>query len=50
MQAFVIANMAPLMFGALIGFLLLGYPIAFSLAAVGIVFAGLGIEVHGSEF
>jgi TRAP-type mannitol/chloroaromatic compound transport system permease large subunit len=45
MTAFIIANMAPLMFAALIGFLLLGYPIAFSLGAVGISFAGLGIQL-----
>ena len=39
------ANMAPLMFASLIAFLLLGYPIAFSLGAVGILFAGIGIEL-----
>ena len=32
---FVIANMAPLMFGALVLFLLFGYPVAFALAANG---------------
>ena len=45
MASFLAANMAPLMFVALIAFLLLGYPIAFSLGAVGIVFAGIGIEL-----
>ena len=30
--------MAPIMFLSLIGFLLLGYPVAFSLAANGLVF------------
>lgn len=45
MASLIAANMAPLMFVALVGFLLLGYPIAFSLGAVGIVFAGLGIEL-----
>ncbi len=45
MASFMLANMAPLMFAALVGFLLLGYPIAFSLGAVGIVFAVLGIEL-----
>ena len=45
MASLIAANMAPLMFAALVGFLLLGYPIAFSLGAVGIVFAGLGIEL-----
>ncbi len=41
----VTANMAPLMFGGLILFLLLGYPVAFALAANGIVFGLLGIEL-----
>jgi hypothetical protein len=36
MTAFLIANIAPLMFGTLVVVLLLGYPVAFSLAAVGI--------------
>ena len=33
MAEFMIANMAPLMFGALVMFLLFGYPVAFALAA-----------------
>ena len=37
--------MAPLMFIGLIVFLLLGYPVAFALAANGIVFAFIGIEL-----
>ena len=37
--------MAPLMFGALVVLLLLGYPVAFSLAANGIFFALLGIQM-----
>jgi len=45
MTAFLIANMAPLMFVALVGFLLLGYPVAFALAANGIVFGLIGIEL-----
>ena len=36
-------NMAPLMFAGLIAFMLIGYPAAFSLAAVGLAFAYLGI-------
>jgi hypothetical protein len=44
-MAWVIANMAPLMFGALVLFLLFGYPVAFALAANGIVFGLLGIEL-----
>jgi tripartite ATP-independent transporter DctM subunit len=39
--------MAPLMFGALVVFLLIGYPVAFSLAFVGLLFGVIGI-VHGS--
>jgi TRAP-type mannitol/chloroaromatic compound transport system permease large subunit len=45
MEAFLIANMAPIMFGALVIFLLLGYPAAFSLGAVGLLFAVIGIEL-----
>ncbi|HVL76949.1 MAG TPA: TRAP transporter large permease subunit, partial [Noviherbaspirillum sp.] len=45
MSEFLIANMAPLMFGALIVFLLSGFPIAFSLAANGLFFGFLGIEL-----
>jgi tripartite ATP-independent transporter DctM subunit len=37
--------MAPIMFGALVVFLLLGYPVAFSLAAIGIFFGLIGIEL-----
>jgi len=36
--------MAPIMFLALVVFLLLGYPVAFSLAAVGLIFGLIGIE------
>ncbi len=36
-------NLAPIMFGALIVFLLAGYPVAFSLAANGLVFFILGV-------
>jgi TRAP-type mannitol/chloroaromatic compound transport system permease large subunit len=45
MTAFLIANIAPLMFGTLVLTLLLGYPVAFSLAAVGLGFGLLGIEL-----
>ncbi len=45
MTEFLIANMAPLMFAALVVFLLLGYPVAFALAANGIVFGLIGIEL-----
>ncbi len=43
MIAFLIHNMAPIMFLALVVFLLLGYPVAFSLAFVGLSFAVIGI-------
>jgi TRAP-type mannitol/chloroaromatic compound transport system permease large subunit len=43
MTAFLIENIGPLMFGTLVIVLLLGYPVAFSLAAVGIGYAILGI-------
>ena len=37
--------MGPLMFGGLIVFMLIGYPVAFSLAAVGLFFGFIGIEM-----
>src|SRR3981081_225600 len=37
--------MAPIMFASLVGFLLLGYPVAFSLAANGLIYALIGIEL-----
>ncbi len=42
---FLRANMAPVMFAALVVFLLLGYPVAFALAANGLLFALVGIEL-----
>jgi tripartite ATP-independent transporter DctM subunit len=42
---FVSHNMAPLMFGGLVVFMLIGYPAAFSLAAVGLFFGFIGIEL-----
>jgi tripartite ATP-independent transporter DctM subunit len=45
MTAWLIANMAPLMFGGLIVTLLIGFPVAFSLGAVGILFGLIGIEL-----
>jgi tripartite ATP-independent transporter DctM subunit len=44
MTAFIIANMAPLMFGGLVVVLLIGYPVAFSLSAVGLGFGALGLH------
>ena len=49
MIAFVRDNMAPLMFGGMILFMLIGYPAAFSLAATGLFFGYIGIEVGGSS-
>jgi TRAP-type mannitol/chloroaromatic compound transport system permease large subunit len=45
MTAMFIHYMAPIMFGSLVIFLLLGYPVAFSLAANGLLFAFIGIEL-----
>ena len=45
MIAFVRDNMAPLMFGGMILFMLIGYPAAFSLAATGLFFGFIGIEL-----
>ncbi len=42
---FLRANMAPVMFVALVMFLLLGYPVAFALAANGLLFGVVGIEL-----
>ncbi len=42
---FLRVNMAPVMFAALVVFLLLGYPVAFALAANGLLFAIVGIEL-----
>jgi len=45
MTAFLIENIAPLMFCTLVVVLLLGYPVAFSLAAVGVAYAIIGINL-----
>ncbi|MDF3036624.1 MAG: transporter large permease subunit [Paucimonas sp.] len=45
MTEFLIANMAPIMFAALVLFLLSGFPVAFALAANGLLFGFLGIEL-----
>ncbi len=46
MTALFIQNMAPIMFAALVFFLLLGYPVAFSLAANGLIFGLVGIWLN----
>ena len=45
MSDFLVAYMAPLMFGGLIVFMLIGYPVAFSLGAVGLFFGVIGIHM-----
>jgi TRAP-type mannitol/chloroaromatic compound transport system permease large subunit len=42
---FLIHNLAPIMFGGLIVFLLMGFPVAFSLGACGLFFGFVGIEL-----
>src|SRR5438128_11178169 len=45
MMQFIAQNLAPIMFGGLIIFLLLGFPVAFSLGACGLAFAFIGVEL-----
>ncbi|WP_072396598.1 TRAP transporter large permease subunit [Hyphomicrobium sp. CS1GBMeth3] len=45
MTAFLAQNLAPIMFASLVIFLLLGYPVAFSLGAVGLAFFFIGVEL-----
>ena len=45
MAEFLIANMAPIIFISMVVFLLFGFPVAFALAANGIVFGLVGIEL-----
>jgi len=45
MEAFLTANLAPIMFAVLVLFLLSGFPVAFALAANGLCFGLLGIEL-----
>ncbi|MBC3807498.1 TRAP transporter large permease subunit [Undibacterium seohonense] len=45
MEAFLIANLAPIMFAALVLFLLSGFPVAFALAANGLFFGLVGVEL-----
>ncbi len=45
MIEFLNANMAPLMFAGLVVFLMVGFPVAFSLAACGLLFGFIGIEL-----
>jgi TRAP-type mannitol/chloroaromatic compound transport system permease large subunit len=45
MMQFITQNLAPIMFGGLIFFLLFGFPVAFSLAACGLFFGVVGINL-----
>ncbi len=45
MVEFIAQNMAPIMFASLVVFLLLGYPVAFSLGACGLLFFIIGVEL-----
>ena len=45
MMEFIAVNMAPIMFASLVVFLLLGYPVAFALAANGLLFFFVGVEL-----
>src|SRR5690606_2741259 len=45
MIEFIAENLAPIMFVSLIVFLLLGYPVAFALAANGLLFFFVGVEL-----
>ena len=45
MTQFLIANMAPIIFASMVIFLLVGFPVAFALAANGIVFGLIGIQL-----
>ncbi len=45
MMEFIAQNMAPIMFCSLIVFLLIGYPVAFALAANGLLFFFIGVEL-----
>ena len=45
MAEFLVANMAPIIFASMVVFLLVGFPVAFALAANGVVFGLIGIEL-----
>jgi len=52
MMEIIAHNMAPIMFVSLIGFLIIGYPVAFSLAANGLIFFAIGVwlaPISGGE-
>ena len=45
MSEFLIGNFVPVMFGGLLIFLMMGFPVAFSLSATGLFFGFIGIEM-----
>jgi tripartite ATP-independent transporter DctM subunit len=45
MSAFLVANLAPIMFAGLVVFLLLGFPVTFALGALGLSFGLIGIQL-----
>jgi TRAP-type mannitol/chloroaromatic compound transport system permease large subunit len=45
MIEFIAINLAPIMFASLVIFLILGYPVAFALAANGLLFFFIGVEL-----
>src|ERR1700710_1156070 len=51
-MSWISANLAPLMFGGMVLFMLVGYPAAFCLAATGLFFGFIGIQygLIGSDF
>ena len=44
-MTWLIANLAPIMFAGLVLLLLTGFPVAFALAATGMVFGWVGVEL-----
>ena len=44
-MSFIADNIAPIMFGSLLLFLLTGFPVAFALAATGMSFGWLAVEL-----
>jgi TRAP-type mannitol/chloroaromatic compound transport system permease large subunit len=45
MTAWLVGNIAPIMFGSLLLFLLTGFPVAFALASAGMVFGWIAVEL-----
>ncbi|MCZ2441151.1 MAG: TRAP transporter large permease subunit [Burkholderiales bacterium] len=43
---FIASNFAPVMFGGLVVFLILGFPVAFSLGACGLLFGAIGVALN----